>query len=93
MAPVGIVAAVSMKTIWKRKKQKIAMLKTEAFRKNPFPPQRPKNFPPTTIPCSEFRKASPGPSGACQPMGDGAFPYPPNMIANPKIQKPSMPSG
>jgi len=31
-APVGIVAAVSIKTIWKRKKQKMAMSNRELFR-------------------------------------------------------------
>ena len=42
MAPVGIVAAVSMKTIWKRKKARIPLTSlTPRVSRNPSPPRMP----------------------------------------------------
>src|SRR2546425_8574797 len=47
MAPVGIVAAVSMNTIWKRKSAKTATSEVEPARKKPFRPNRPDSSPNT----------------------------------------------
>ena len=50
--PVGIVRAVSMKTIWKRKIANAATSYETPDRKNPVPPKRPQRFPPIVGPIS-----------------------------------------
>ena len=42
IAPVGIVAVVSMNTIWKRNSAKMAASYEDPVRKNPLAPKRPK---------------------------------------------------
>src|SRR5438128_489130 len=91
MAPVGIVAVVSMNTTSNKNKEKTAVSKTDGLRKNPLPPQRPNGFPNKVIECSTLRRARPCPSDGCQPMGTGAVHQPPNMIAYPQIQNPTIP--
>src|SRR3989449_8099231 len=44
-APVGIVAAVSMKTIWNRKYANTGAVYATPVRKNPVPPNRPQSLP------------------------------------------------
>jgi hypothetical protein len=44
-APVGIVAAVSMKTIWNRKYANTGAVYATPVRKNPVPPNKPQSLP------------------------------------------------
>ena len=71
IAPVGIVAVVSMNTIWNRNRQKMAVSNTEGLRKNPAPPMKPHLMSPMVMPCSTFNSASPCPNEGCQPMATG----------------------
>src|SRR5215475_10679017 len=77
MAPVGIVAVVSMNTIMKKKS---AMILTSSIpiRQKPFVPIRPYlntpgvlESPPMPMPL--LRMDTPGPSDAYQPSGTGPF--------------------
>jgi hypothetical protein len=92
IAPVGIVAVVSMNTISNRNRAKIAVSKTLFPRKKPVPPAMPNGLPNIGIVSSLFKSKMPWPSDGCDPIAPGATPNPPNMIAKPQIQKPSMPS-
>ncbi len=85
MAPVGIVTAVSMKTIWKRKRAKTPTSYMSAPRKNPAVPMRPKGFPKSVMAYSWE-------SGGVPPRAATA-PTPPICMAKPQTQYPNMPMG
>ena len=85
MAPVGMVTAVSMKTIWKRKRAKTPTSYTSGPRKKPAVPKRPKGLPKRLITNSWLR-------GAVPPSADKA-PTPPICRAKPQTQYPNMPMG
>ena len=84
--PVGIVSAVSMKTIWKRKIANAETSYETPVRKKPVPPKRPHRLPPTVGPISFDI-----PSGALS-AAPIAAPEPPIWMAYPAAQKPRMPS-
>ena len=83
MEPVGIVAVVSMNTIWNRNMENAATSYASPERKNPFVPKRPNSLPNSLIVNSAFIVAPP-PSVAKGPA-------PPIWRAKPHSQNPSMP--
>ncbi len=101
MAPVGIVAVVSMKTIMK-KNRAITLTSSTPSRQKPLVPNRPYlktpvGFPSGPIvgstPTPWFSTANPGPSEGYQPGGTGPLNQLPQPIAKPYTQNPRPPSG
>src|SRR5262245_33143422 len=92
MAPVGMVAVVSMNTIMKKKSAITATSLTAPPRKNPFNPISPYVKAPVALPAASvaaprphplFSVESPGPSDGYQPGGTGPFHQLPHPIAKP----------
>ena len=78
MAPVGIVAVVSMKTIWKRNRAKTPTSYTSEPRKKPFMPNSP-NGCPKRLTVNSLVSGGVPPSTATPPT-------PPICRAKPQIQ-------
>ena len=83
IAPVGMVAAVSMKTIWNRNSAATGAVYTAGVRKNPCVPNRPNAFPPIVTTNS--------PDSVGSPPNVCSGPTPPICSPNPMAQKPTMP--
>src|SRR5437867_3928031 len=92
IAPVGMVAVVSMNTIMKKKIAMTPTSPTELDRKKPFVPRRPYLYAPVRFPAASvaaprpmppFSTDSPGPSDAYQPGGTGPFHQFPHPNAKP----------
>src|SRR3954468_19470465 len=84
-APVGIVAVVSMNTIWNRKVAATAGVNMAAGRKNPLAPKSPHSLPPTLMLNSCASEAS--------PPNVASGPTPPICSPKPSTQNPMMPMG
>src|SRR6266850_5576500 len=82
--PVGMVAVVSIKTIWNKKRANTPTSYTELLRKYPAEPRIPNVLPKSSIVISLVRPGVP-PSAPREPT-------PPNIKAKPQIQNPSMPN-
>ncbi len=82
--PVGMVAAVSMNTIWKRNIATTPTSYVPPLRKNPLSPIRPKVFP------NQRDRELVVELGA--PPSVASAPTPPIMKAKPQIQNPSIPT-
>src|SRR5436189_373044 len=87
IAPVGMVAVVSMNTIMK-KNSAMTLTSSKPIRQKPFVPKRPYlntpgalGSPPMPMPL--LSRATPGPSEAYQPSGTGPFHQFPQPSANP----------
>src|SRR2546426_3289773 len=92
IAPVGMVAVVSMNTIMKKKIARTPTSPTALVRKNPFVPRIPYVNAPVALPAASvaapkpmppFRTERPGPSDAYQPGGTGPFHQFPHPNAKP----------
>src|SRR6478672_614289 len=87
IAPVGIVAVVSMNTIMK-KNSAMMLTSSRPARQNPFVPNRPYLNTPGVLgsppnPKPLFSSETPGPSDAYQPSGTGPFHQLPQPSAKP----------
>src|ERR1700741_4800995 len=92
IAPVGIVAVVSMNTIMKKKSTITATSLTTPLRKKPFVPKSPYVYAPVAWPAAStaaprprppFKTDSPGPRDGYHPGGTGPFHQFPHPIAKP----------
>src|SRR5215831_20570187 len=92
IAPVGMVAVVSMKTIMKKKIASTDTSATSGLRNQPLRPISPYVKAPVAAPAEStaaprpqpwFSTARPGPSDAYQPGGTGPFHQLPQPIAKP----------
>src|SRR5438046_805179 len=92
IAPVGIVAVVSINTIMKKKSTITAASFTTPLRNQPVVPRSPYVYAPVAFPAAStaapmpippFNTDRPGPSDAYQPGGTGPFHQLPQPIANP----------
>src|SRR5262245_23379303 len=97
MAPVGIVAVVSMNTIMKKNSAR-QLTSWTPFRKKPFVPMSPYMKTPgvaasAPIPLPLLRMAVPGPNDEYQPGGTGPLNQLPQPMAKPYAQNARQPSG
>src|ERR1041384_417734 len=92
IAPVGIVAVVSMNTIMKKKSAITPTSPTVPLRNQPFKPIRPYVNAPVALPAAStaapkpqpsFNTESPGPRDGYQPGGTGPFHQLPQPMAKP----------
>src|ERR1051325_7190650 len=102
IAPVGIVAVVSIKTIMKKKSTMTDTSPTAVPRKNPFVPMIPYLNAPVSAPAASLtaprpqpsvKTESPGPRDGYHPGATGPFHQLPHPIAKPYAQNARQPSG
>src|SRR5262245_27884916 len=100
IAPVGIVAVVSMKTIMK-KNRAITLTSSSPFKKNPLVPNNPYLNAPVAVPSAmtgpmpipPVSTEVPGPSDEYHPSGTGPLNQLPQPKANPYAQNAMQPNG
>src|SRR5438093_11774903 len=102
MAPVGIVAVVSMNTIIKKNSTITPVSPTALLKNQPFNPITPYVNAPVALPAASTAAPrphpsastdNPGPREAYQPGGSGPFHQLPPAMAKPSVHKATAPAG